>query len=175
MQSEADFLDVRRRAGLLFQDSDDQLFCPTVVEDIAFGPLNLGKSRDEALAIATQTLEKLGMHGFEERITHQLSGGEKRMITLASVLAMDPEVLLLDEPSNALDTQARLRLIDTLKALPQAMIIISHDDDFIAQLATKELRLENAKLVSVTDPKAATLVSEDAILSDTPERIMAGH
>jgi len=146
---EKQFIDVRARAGFLFQDPDDQLFCPTVIEDVAFGPLNLGKSRDEALKIASDTLTSLGMEGFEERITHQLSGGEKRMITLASVLAMEPEVLLLDEPSNALDTQARQRLIDTLLELPQAMIIISHDPDFIAQLATREVRLQDAKLHQV--------------------------
>lgn len=147
---EKQFIDVRARAGFLFQDPDDQLFCPTVLEDVAFGPLNLGKSREEALKIASDTLASLGMEGFEERITHQLSGGEKRMITLASVLAMEPEVLLLDEPSNALDTDARQRLIDTLLGLPQAMIIISHDSDFIAQLATREVRLEEAKLKAVT-------------------------
>lgn len=147
---EKQFIDVRARAGFLFQDPDDQLFCPTVLEDVAFGPLNLGKSREDALQIASDTLASLGMAGFEERITHQLSGGEKRMITLASVLAMEPEVLLLDEPSNALDTAARQRLIDTLSGLPQAMIIISHDAEFIAQLATREVRLENAKLIAVT-------------------------
>ena len=83
-QDEKSFIEVRARAGFLFQDPDDQLFCPTVLEDVAFGPLNLGKSRQEALQIAQQTLASLGMEGFEGRITHQLSGGEKRMITLAS-------------------------------------------------------------------------------------------
>jgi len=145
-KDEKSFIDVRARAGFLFQDPDDQLFCPTVLEDVAFGPLNLGKSREEAFRLAMDTLASLGMAGFEERITHQLSGGEKRMITLAAVLAMEPEVLLLDEPSNALDSNARQHLIDTLQTLPQAMIIISHDADFLAQLATREIILENAKL-----------------------------
>ncbi len=148
-RQEADFVEVRARAGFLFQDPDDQLFCPTVLEDVAFGPLNLGKSQSEAIAIAQQTLADLGMAGFDDRITYQLSGGEKRMITLACVLAMSPDVLLLDEPTNALDSQARQRLIDTLQGLPQAMIIISHDDDFLAQLANRRLRLESGKL---TDP-----------------------
>ena len=103
------------------------------------------------------TLASLGMAGFEERITHQLSGGEKRMITLAAVLAMEPEVLLLDEPSNALDSKARQHLIDTLKTLPQAMIIISHDSDFLAQLATREVRLEGAKLNLVEKRKLDTV------------------
>ncbi len=145
-QEEKEFVEVRARAGFLFQDPDDQLFCPTVLEDVAFGPLNLGKSRDEAMRIATEALESVGMAGFEERVTHQLSGGEKRMVTLASVLAMEPEVLLLDEPSNALDTKARWRLINILQSLPQAMIIISHDDDFLEHLANRWVRLEEAKL-----------------------------
>ena len=146
---EKEFVEVRARAGFLFQDPDDQLFCPTVLEDVAFGPLNLGKSRTEALQIAKDTLTSLGMAGFEERITHQLSGGEKRMITLAAVLAMEPDVLLLDEPSNALDVKARQRLIDTLLSLPQAMVIVSHDADFVDQLSTRELRLENAALTVI--------------------------
>ncbi|WP_286239429.1 energy-coupling factor ABC transporter ATP-binding protein [Neptuniibacter halophilus] len=158
-REEKEFIEVRARAGFLFQDPDDQLFCPTVLEDVAFGPLNLGKSREQALQMARDTLASLGMSGFEERITHQLSGGEKRMITLASVLAMEPEVLLLDEPSNALDTRARQRLIETLLQLPQAMIIISHDSDFIAQLATREVRLEAAKLQAVTEPEAIAVAS----------------
>jgi cobalt/nickel transport system ATP-binding protein len=146
---EKEFVEVRARAGFLFQDPDDQLFCPTVLEDVAFGPLNLGKSRTEALQIAKDTLASLGMAGFEERITHQLSGGEKRMITLAAVLAMEPDVLLLDEPSNALDLKARQRLIDTLLSLPQAMVIVSHDADLVDQLSTRELRLENAALTDI--------------------------
>lgn len=146
---EKEFVEVRARAGFLFQDPDDQLFCPTVLEDVAFGPLNLGKSRTEALQIAKDTLASLGMAGFEERITHQLSGGEKRMITLAAVLAMEPDVLLLDEPSNALDVKARQRLIDTLLSLPQAMVIVSHDADLVDQLSTRELRLENTALTDI--------------------------
>ncbi|WP_417507768.1 energy-coupling factor ABC transporter ATP-binding protein [Marinomonas gallaica] len=146
---EKEFVEVRARAGFLFQDPDDQLFCPTVLEDVAFGPLNLGKSRTEALQIAKDTLASLGMAGFEGRITHQLSGGEKRMITLAAVLAMEPDVLLLDEPSNALDVKARQRLIDTLLSLPQAMVIVSHDADLVDQLSTRELRLENAALTDI--------------------------
>ncbi len=144
--SEADFIEVRSRAGFLFQDPDDQLFCPTVLEDIAFGPLNQGKTRQEAIAIAQGVLVELSLEGFEERITYQLSGGEKRMITLACVLAMSPDVLLLDEPTNALDTASRQRLISTLLALPQAMIIVSHDGDFLKQLATRYLVLDQGQL-----------------------------
>lgn len=153
-KDEKSFVEVRARAGFLFQDPDDQLFCPTVLEDVAFGPLNLGKSRQQALEIAEQTLSHLGLEGFGPRITHQLSGGEKRMVTLASVLAMEPDVLLLDEPSNALDTDARQRLIDTLNDLPQAMIIISHDADFLDQLATRRVLLKDATLNQLTEAPA---------------------
>jgi len=146
-QEEKEFVEVRARAGFLFQDPDDQLFCPTVLEDVAFGPLNLGKTREEAMQVAHEALASVGLAGFEERITHQLSGGEKRMVTLASVLAMEPEVLLLDEPSNALDNKARWRLINILQELPQAMIIISHDDDFLGHLANRWVRLEDARLL----------------------------
>lgn len=143
---EADFLEVRRLAGLVFQDPDDQLFCPTVAEDVAFGPLNLGKSRDEAMAIVDDVLNRLGLQAFRDRITHKLSGGEKRLVTLAAVMAMDPQVLLLDEPTNALDEPTTARLVEILTALPQAMIIISHDPHFRRQVATRTLRLDDGRL-----------------------------
>lgn len=146
---EADFVEVRAKAGFLFQDPDDQLFCPTVLEDVAFGPLNQGKSPDEAREISIEVLDCLGMAGFEDRVTHQLSGGEKRLITLASVLAMKPEVLLLDEPSNALDKAARLRLIEVLQSLPQAMIIISHESTFLDALVTRRTRLHDGKVTEI--------------------------
>lgn len=143
---EADFHEVRARAGLLFQDPDDQLFCPTVAEDVAFGPLNLGVGRAEARRQVAEALERVGLAGYEDRITHKLSGGEKRLVTLAAVLAMQPEVLLLDEPSNALDRTARQRLIDILAGLPQAMVIVSHDDDLVRRLATRTAHLCEGRL-----------------------------
>ena len=145
-RDEADFREVRARAGLVFQDPDDQLFCPTVAEDVAFGPLNLGRRRDEAMAIAGRTLAALGLAGFEERITHKLAGGEKRLVTLATVLAMEPDVLLLDEPSNGLDEQARGRLTDILLDLPQAMVIVSHDKPFRERLATRAVTLRDGRV-----------------------------
>ena len=132
--NEKDFLEVRRRIGLLFQDPDDQLFSPTVIEDVAFGPLNLGQSRAQARATAEETLASLGLGGFAERITHQLSGGEKRLVSLATVLAMAPEILLLDEPTNGLDTDTRGRIVDILKGLKISFILISHNLDFLSQL-----------------------------------------
>jgi cobalt/nickel transport system ATP-binding protein len=146
-KAEADFHEVRRRVGLVFQDADDQLFCPTVAEDIAFGPLNLGKTRDEALAIVDSVLGDLDLMHLKDRITHKLSGGEKRLVTLATVLAMQPEVLLLDEPTNALDTKNEARLLEILKSLPQAILLVSHSPAFRAALTPDELDLQNGQLV----------------------------
>lgn len=145
-QVEKDFHEVRRRAGFVFQDPDDQLFCPTVAEDIAFGPLNLGKSRAEALEIVDRVLQQLNLQGFADRITHRLSGGEKRLVSLATVLAMEPDVLLLDEPTNALDEATTERLVYILNGLPQAMIIVSHDAHFRRQTGTRKLRLARGVL-----------------------------
>ncbi|SOB91568.1 energy-coupling factor ABC transporter ATP-binding protein [Thalassospira xiamenensis] len=142
-ETEAEFRAVRGRIGLLFQDSDDQLFCPTVLEDVMFGPLNLGQSREDARKIALQTLSNLGLDGFENRITYQLSGGEKQLVALATVLAMSPEILLLDEPTNGLDADVEKRLIEILRSLPQAMLIISHDRLFLDQVATRSVRLQD--------------------------------
>ena len=143
---EADFHEVRRRIGLVFQDPDDQLFCPTVAEDVAFGPLNLGKSREEALAIVDATLARLDLTHLRDRITHKLSGGEKRLVTLATVLAMEPEALLLDEPSNALDAENAERLAEILLSLPQAILLVSHDEGFRARVAPEGWRLEAGRL-----------------------------
>ena len=110
----SDFENIRQRIGLLFQDADDQLFNPTVLEDVAFGPLNLGKSVKEAKDIAQKTLRALGLEGFEERIIYKLSGGEKRLVSLATVMAMEPEILLLDEPTTGLDDSTKEKLIDVL-------------------------------------------------------------
>lgn len=145
-RAEADFFEVRQRAGLLFQDPEDQLFCPTVAEDVAFGPLNLGKSRDEVRAIVAETLDALGLAGYEERITYKLSGGEKRLVSLAAVLAMQPDVLLLDEPVNGLDEEARARLVAILKGLPLSMVVVSHDRDFLRETTSRAVRLRHGKL-----------------------------
>ena len=120
---------------------DDQLFCPTVLDDVAFGPLNIGQSAAEARETALQTLAMLGIEGFAERITYKLSYGEKRLVALATVLAMQPDVLLLDEPTNGLDERAKQRLNDVLHTLPQAMILISHEQDFMQTHATRTVSI----------------------------------
>lgn len=141
-----DFREVRAKAGFLFQDPDDQLFCPTVVDDVAFGPLNLGRSQAEAAAIARDTLAWLGLAHLAERITHRLSGGEKRLVSLAGVLAMGPQVLLLDEPINGLDDAAAALVMDTLESLSAAMVIVSHARGMVTRLATRAVLLEDGRL-----------------------------
>jgi cobalt/nickel transport system ATP-binding protein len=144
--TEDDFHEVRCRCGLLFQDADDQLFCPTVAEDVAFGPLNLGHSREEARRIVADTLADLGLCGYEQRITYRLSGGEKRLVALATVLAMRPEVLLLDEPTVGLDEAATERVVEILNRLPQAMLVVSHDRHFLEHLHAQPMRLTAGRI-----------------------------
>ncbi|HDS15359.1 MAG TPA: ABC transporter ATP-binding protein [Proteobacteria bacterium] len=147
---EKDFVAVRRQVGLLFQDADDQLFSPTVLEDVVFGPLNLGKSRDEAVAMARQTLARLGLEGFETRITTRLSGGEKRLVALAAVLAMEPKVLLLDEPSAGLDDATKCRLVRILREMEISYLVVSHEPDFLAQVVDKTYLLKDKCLQGPT-------------------------
>jgi cobalt/nickel transport system ATP-binding protein len=147
LREEKDFAEARRRIGLLFQDPDDQLFSPTVLEDVAFGPLNLGKSKAEATAIARRTLAFLELNGFEDRITFKLSGGEKRLVSLATVLAMEPEVLLLDEPENGLDAHTRARLIEILPRLDLSYILISHELDFLTATTQVIYTMENGRII----------------------------
>lgn len=146
---ESDFVEVRQRAGFVFQDPDDQLFCPTVAEDVAFGPRNQGKSRAETEAIVDATLAGLDLQHLRERVTHKLSGGEKRLVTLAAVLAMEPDVLLLDEPTNGLDERVYARLVDILLSLPQAMIVVSHDPYFRRAVGTRSVRLEEGRVLAL--------------------------
>ena len=145
-EKEADFAAARRRIGLLFQDADDQLFSPTVLEDVAFGPLNLGKSRDEAIALAQQTLARLGLSGFENRVTFRLSGGEKRLVSLATVLAMEPEVLLLDEPTTGLDDRTRETLAGLINDLDLAYILISHNTHFLEETTDLTYSMEDGHI-----------------------------
>jgi cobalt/nickel transport system ATP-binding protein len=126
-----DFIHIRQKVGLLFQNADDQLFCPTVIEDVAFGPLNQGKPPAEAIHIARETMARLGLAGFEDRVTYKLSGGEKKLVALAAVLAMQPQLLLLDEPTAGLDENTRHRLIHILQDLNIPYMIVSHEPDFL--------------------------------------------
>ena len=147
VRTEKDFRDVRKNIGLLFQDADDQLFSPTVLEDVAFGPLNMGKSKPEALAISRQTLSFLGLSGFEDRITFKLSGGEKKLVSLATVLAMSPRVLLLDEPLTGLDQDTQKKLVSILSEIDLTYMMISHDIDFLEATAEKIYTMKDGKIM----------------------------
>jgi len=142
-----EFRALRQSVGLVFQNADDQLFCPTVLEDVAFGPLNLGKSPDQARAMAQAALARLGLAGFEKRVTHTLSGGEKKLVSLATVLAMAPRAILLDEPTNDLDPETRERLIEVLNRLDLAYCIISHDWDFLSHTISDLYSVEQGRVV----------------------------
>jgi cobalt/nickel transport system ATP-binding protein len=146
-QKEKDFIEVRQKIGLLFQDSDSQLFCPTVKEDIAFGPLNLGKTKEEALQIVRETCDILGLRGFENRITYKLSGGEKKLVSLATVIAMKPLCYLLDEPSSGLDEDTTERLLKFLKNNTKTYLLVSHDRNFITRATDKIYILDNGKIL----------------------------
>lgn len=148
MNAEKDFAKVRHRIGLLFQDADDQLFCPTVLEDVAFGPLNMGKSRKEAIEISRRTLKFLGLSDFENRITFKLSGGEKKLVSLATILSMEPEVLLLDEPLAGLDVKTRAVITRALTEMNISYIIISHNINFLETTTRKILTMRDGKLIT---------------------------
>lgn len=143
---ECDFLSVRGPVGLLFQDAEDQLFCPTVAEDIAFGPLNQGKTRLEVQRLVKEMLDLFELTHYAERFTYQLSGGEKRLVALATVLAMQPQVLLLDEPTNGLDEETQQRITHLLQDLPQAMLIVSHDKVFLEKVTHRKMLLNKGIL-----------------------------
>ena len=146
-KTEQDFKKIRRSIGLLFQDSDDQLFCPSVIEDVAFGPLNMGMTHQEAKDRAEQTLEELGISHLRNRVPYQLSGGEKRLVSTATILSMRPEILLLDEPTTGLDEKTRERLISVLQNYPaKAWIMISQIRSTIEAMSNKYYKMNGGKV-----------------------------
>jgi cobalt/nickel transport system ATP-binding protein len=140
--------EVRRRVGLVFQDPDDQLFCNTVIEDVAFGPLNLGKNVAEARRIALDCLDRVELRGQAERPPHHLSFGERKRVCLAGVLACDPSVLVLDEPSANLDPRGRRRLIQLIERLPCTKLIATHDLELVLELCPRTVLLDSGRVVA---------------------------
>ena len=140
-REEKDFSPFRGTVGLCFQHANDQLFGPTVLDDVAFGPLNQGLSRQQAYAVALQQLERLEIAQLQDRTVHTLSGGEKNFTALAGVLAMQPKMLLLDEPTNGLDRKNTEKLTALLRALSLPMLVASHHQGFTAELADDVLTL----------------------------------
>jgi energy-coupling factor transporter ATP-binding protein EcfA2 len=138
--------EARAKVGLVFQDSDEQLFLPTVVEDVAFGPANQGLSPDAALARARATLDQVGMGSALQKAPYHLSSGEKRRVAIAGVLAMDPEILVLDEPTTFLDPPGQRDLVKLLQALPHAKIIVTHDVALARALCTRAVFFEKGRV-----------------------------
>lgn len=139
---------IRSKVGIVFQDSDEQLFMPSVLEDIAFGPRNLGQSQQQALTTARQSLERIHLSHLADRAPYHLSAGEKRRVALAGVLAMSPEVVILDEPTTFLDPPSLRGLIELLGSLPQAKILITHDIPFAKALAQRACFFERGRIVA---------------------------
>lgn len=157
--------EVRRQVGLLFQDPNDQLFCPTVFEDVAFGPQQLGLTEKEIAARVKECLLQVGLVGYEDRAPHHLSAGEKRRVCLAGILACSPQILVLDEPTSDLDPRGRRELKHLLQHLPVTKIIATHDLEMVVELCPRVLLLANGKIVAA----GATI----NILSD--EKLMLEH
>lgn len=143
--------------GIVFQNSDDQLFSSTVYDDVAFGPLNLGLSLDEVKQRVAESLGRVGLMGSDERVPFHLSGGEKRRAAIAGVLAMRPSVLLLDEPTMFLDPRGRLDIIELIKNLPGTMLIASHDLPMVRETCSRVLLLDEGRLVA--DGAAADIMN----------------
>jgi cobalt/nickel transport system ATP-binding protein len=139
---------VRAAVGLVFQDPDDQLFAQTVFDDVAFGPIYMGLDSEVVHERVAMALESVGMQGYESRVSHHLSSGEKKRVAIASVLVMDPEILVLDEPTSGLDPRGRRGLIELLRELPQTMLIATHDMRLVADLLPRMIVIDAGSVVA---------------------------
>jgi cobalt/nickel transport system ATP-binding protein len=153
---------VRAAVGLVFQDPDDQLFSPTVFEDVAYGPLYMGLPEAEVRERTTQALAAVAMPGYAARVSHHLSLGEKKRIAIATVLSMQPEILVLDEPSAGLDPRSRRGLIRLLQGLPQTMLVSTHDLRLVAEVASRTLVMDGGLIVA--DGPTGALLQDQALL-----------
>ena len=155
---------IRRQVGLVFQDPDDQLFCPTVAEDVAFGPRQLGLDEAAVTARVQTALAQVGLAGFDRRATHHLSHGEKRRVCLAGVLACEPSVLLLDEPTSDLDPRGRREFKALLRTIPATKIIATHDLEMVVELCSRVIVLDRGQVVA-DGPMARLLNDENLMLA----------
>ncbi len=154
--------EIRRRVGLVFQNPDDQLFCPTVHDDVAFGPRNLGLGEDEVTERVAEALAVVGLTGTGERSSFHLSVGQKKRVALAAVLAMRCELLVLDEPTSNLDPRGRRELLELLRRLGRTQIVATHDLDFVAQLCDRVVVLARGRVVA--DGSPAAILADHALL-----------
>ena len=155
--------EIRRRVGIVFQDPDDQLFMPTVAEDVAFGPRNLGLPEAEVEQRVRTALEQVGMAGFADRPPHHLSFGQRRRVAVATVLSMNPEILVLDEPSSNLDPAGRRELAEVLQALPVTLLMVTHDLPYALQLCPRSVVLDGG--VIVADGPTRDLLGDPQLLA----------
>ncbi|MEW6487136.1 MAG: ABC transporter ATP-binding protein [Thermodesulfobacteriota bacterium] len=155
--------EVRKTVGMVFQDPDDQLFMPTVGDDVAFGPLNLGLPADEVEARVARSLERVGALALRERPPYHLSGGEKRAVAIATVLAMSPDILVMDEPSSNLDPGARRRLIRLLQSFEHTKIIATHDLDLVLELCRRTIVIRQGQVAA--DGPTTEIFRDDALLA----------
>jgi cobalt/nickel transport system ATP-binding protein len=162
--SERTVWDLRSRVGLVFQDPDDQLFMPTVREDVAFGPLNLGLSREEAGQRVIEALSAVRMEHAIDRAPHQLSMGERRRVAIATVLAMRPSLLVLDEPSANLDPRSRRELLEVLETIDRTMLVVTHDLPFAAVLCERAVVLARGRIAA--DRPCFDVLADDELLRD---------
>lgn len=139
---------IRRKVGIVFQDVDDQLFMPTVLEDVAFGLLNRGVAPERARELSLEALAAVGMNRVADRAPYHLSAGEKRKVAIAGVLAMEPDVLVLDEPTTSLDPPSQRELITLLRQLSQAKLIVTHDTQFAAEIATRAVFFQKGRIAA---------------------------
>jgi cobalt/nickel transport system ATP-binding protein len=154
---------IRAMVGLVFQNPDDQLFSPTVFEDVAFGPLHMGLPEDEVRARVDEALEMVKMSTYRERLSHHLSVGEKKAIAIATVLSMRPQILVLDEPSAGLDPRARRRLINLLRGFPITMLVSTHDMFMVKELFPRTVIMDEGRIVA--DGSTADILNDEALLT----------
>jgi len=155
--------EVRRRVGIVFQDPDDQLFMPTVADDVAFGPRNLGLPEPEVARRVAEALGAVGMSGYADRPPHHLSFGQRRRVAVATVLSMHPEILVLDEPSSNLDPAGRRELAEVLESLPVTVLMVTHDLPYAVQLCPRSVVLDGG--VVVADGPTRELLADPAMLA----------
>ena len=153
---------IRAKVGLVFQNPDDQLFSPTVFEDVAFGPLHMGLPEAQVRARVNEALKQVDMQDYAARLSHHLSVGEKKRIAIATVLSMKPEILVLDEPSAGLDPRARRGLITLLRELSQTMLVSTHDMLLVKELFPRMVIMDEGRIVA--DGATETLLENEALL-----------
>jgi cobalt/nickel transport system ATP-binding protein len=155
--------EIRRRVGLVFQDPDDQLFSPTVFDDVAFGPVNMGLPVEEVKREVKRALAAVGMEGTEKRSAHHLSFGQQKRVSIATVLSMRPDLLVLDEPSSNLDPRARRELSELLQGLPITKVVVTHDLPFVFEICDRVVVLEGGKVAA--DGEAFSILSDEEMLA----------